>query len=159
MEFELKTNLNEVIEDWDKLREDLRKTIIAAVNEATRRGVITAQTLAEERLYNPDGYNASFTREMAEERNNEIVGKIINYHQWAEAIEGGTPAHEGGPEGFRVSPERPPYPWFLKPDKRGWRTFYYHKGARAFNIFRDTRNILERVLPRLLREWIERITR
>jgi hypothetical protein len=159
MEFEATTNLNEVIEDWDRLRRELQQTIRDAVNEGTRRGTARAQGLAEDRLYNPDNYNASFVREPAITQGDEVVGRIINVHQWSQAIEGGVPPHEGGAYGFRVSPGRPYYPWYIPADKRGWRSFRFHSGARAFNIFRDTAEYLRAEMPRILREFVDRATR
>lgn len=72
-------------------------------------------------------------------------GCIRNTHQFAKAVELGTPPHEASTKyGFWVPPKKVgKYPWKWKtPNKKGWIVFPYHKGAKAFYIFRNAHQYL-----------------
>jgi len=130
-------NITELISKWDMLFSNLDEAITEAVQKTLQEGVDRMISTAEEKMYNPESYIGYFYLEGAERKGDLWTGKIINSHPYAQAIEIGTPAHTAGPYGFRVGPDRPPYPWNMPADKRGWRTFYHHYGAKAFNIFGD----------------------
>uniref|UniRef100_A0A6M3J9K5 Tail protein n=1 Tax=viral metagenome TaxID=1070528 RepID=A0A6M3J9K5_9ZZZZ len=135
MSFKINVNAQDLLEDLDRLTDDMRGKIRDAVNETIRDGYNLASQYADAALYNSEGYKEAMHAQDAHDEGGDIVGRLINDHQWAMAIEEGTPPHEAGPDGFRVGPHRPPYPWHIPADRRGWRTFFYHKGARAFGIF------------------------
>jgi len=158
MRLTLRVNINQVLNEWNDLMKELDEGIKEAINNTLREAENTAKRTASELLPSGGGsYLFHFGQIPARRTSTGWRGTLFNDHQWAEAVEKGTPPHYGP---FHIPPGRvAKYPFYLTPDRRGWITFYQHHGARPFRIFELTRNYLRHIFPVEVKNALEKLRR
>lgn len=140
VEINITHNLDEVIQKWGQLPKEVDEACRQIVDDVTMSSESFAKGKASSELPSGGGnYLAMFFTFLARKVGNIWEGILENHHQWAKAVEEGTSPHTAEPYGFKIPPERRYYPWYIPMNKGGWRTFKFHKGAKPFYIFRDTR--------------------